>query len=401
MHIAKEANMQTELVNTQSALNSALREAEQRANLASKVTDLEGVIRHLTSQLSTKGIECSQLAEQAKRNSLDYQMQILSLTTQLEESKRTSVGKPEAKQHSAQAKEMLSRVMKEMSDFQCLYQDTVVRFRVELASAQAAVEESKKKLEEREAELSKALQSESTKAAEFSKSWKLALIEQDSLKFLASKVKADLAAANAELLRERGLRYGLQTEASDLKAQLEGYSRVQLSEAQQDDSNVSKHRIKAMKRQYRASMHDSEVQLIRYTAENTTLAEALAAKENEMRVQACRIRELESRLREMSSKAQRVEQNLWALRKRTQSSLLGVAVHNDLLLKQHLSYSSQSSTEEDRPFPSSWQLPHRELYGLHDIQPLYSSDDMSDRSVCCIGTEDSQDSDQEAEDLLE
>ena len=148
-------------------------------------------------------------------------------------------------------------------------------------------------------------------------------------------------------------------------------------------------------------MHDSEVQLIRYTAENSTLAEALAAKENEMRVQASRIRELESRLREVSSKAQRVEQNLWALRKRTQSSLLGVVVHSDLLLMPHLSYSSQSSCEEDRPSHSFWQLPHRDLYGLQDIQPLYSNDDMSDRSVCCKGTEDSQGSDQEVEDLLE
>lgn len=397
----KESSMQTELVNIHSALNSALREAEQGAHFASKVAELEANIRQLTAEVSLKEETCNRLVESEKRSSLDYQMQILSLTAQLDESKRTSVGKVEAKQHSAQAKEMLSRVMKEMSDFQGVYQDTVLRFKVELARAQTAVEEGKKRLEERDAELSKALQMESVKAAEFSKSWKLALIEQESLKFLASKVKADLATANSELLRERGLRLGLQAEVYDLKTQLEGYSKAQLSDTLGTDATVAKHRLKAMKRQYRVSMHDSEVQLIRYTAENTTLAEALAAKENEMRVQASRIRELESRLREVSSKAQRIEQNLYALRKRTQSSLLGVVVHSDLLLKSHLSYSSQSSCEEDRPLYSSWQLPHRDLYGLQDIQPLYSNDDMSDRSVCCKGTEDSQDSDQEAEDLLE
>jgi len=398
---SKESAMQTELVNTQSALNSALREAEQGAHFASKVAELEANIRQLTAEFSLKEEACNRLVESAKRNSLDYKMQILSLTAQLDEGKRTSAGKVEAKQHSAQAKEMLSRVMKEMSDFQGVYQDTVLRFRMELARAQTAVEEGKKRLEERDAELSKALQSESAKAAEYSKSWKLALIEQDSLKFLASKVKADLATANSELLRERGLRLGLQTEVCDLKTQLDGYSKAQILDSSEADTTVAKHRLKAMKRQYRMSMHDSEVQLIRYTAENSTLAEALAAKENEMRVQASRIRELESHLREVSSKAQRVEQNLWALRKRTQSSLLGVVVHSDLLLMPHLSYSSQSSCEEDRPSHSFWQLPHRDLYGLQDIQPLYSNDDMSDRSVCCKGTEDSQGSDQEVEDLLE
>ena len=396
----KEVSLQAEIVTIQSALETAVRENDLHSNATLKILDLESTIRHLNSIVASKDEAYNHLSEKTKRNALDYQVQIVSLTEQLEEIKKTA-GRGENKSHSAQTREILSRVMKEMSDVQNVYQETVVNFKLELTRAQAEVEEGRKKLQEREIQLGKELQAETTKAAEYSKSWKLALIEQDSLKFLASKAKSDLAAITAELQRERSLRIAVQSELNELRAQRENISKVCMS--QLPDTEVANHRLKTMKRQYRASMHDSEVQLLRYTAENTTLAEALAAKESEMRVQMSRIRELESRLREMSSKAQRVEENLFALRKRRQSSVLGVVVHSDLLLRQHMSYSSQSSTEEDRgPSRIVWRLPHRDLYGLQDIQSLYSSnEDKSEGSVCLLGTEDSAESDQEAEDLLE
>ena len=243
-----------------------------------------------------------------------------------------------------------------------------------------------------------------------SKALKLALVEEDSLKFRLGKTKGEMVSLKHELTREKELCQTFQSELREAHAQLAHFKKLERAESSGAESEMQseKKKWRTIERTYRSSIDEVMGQMLRLTAENSALKEALTGKDSEVQNHLKIEMALEGQLIAMSERLQKMEHALKFFRQGVQKNRSSyVSIFSKPRLtplplnsKSRLSFSSQSqsSTEDIERTPQSvekgWTLAHRELYGVHDVHSLYVNDNESESSVRCKNSSAEQSSDE-------
>ena len=284
---------------------------ETQLSLAqSRNSDLSARIQDLSTKLQAAETRYNDLFEVNKKTNHEHQLQLLSLSQELEECKKTTAGpRPESTPKSLITRQRLAMILQEMTDLQTMYQDSQVVNKMELTKIKENYELKVRELEQKITDLSGKLEAEMGKNGSLSKQLKMSLVEVDSLKFYIGKRKGEAVSLAMELKQEKELCESFQRDLREAQAQLAAMKGP-------DDGEVMslRQQWKALERNYKSSMDEMTMKMLHLTAENTALKETLASKDVSTREQAKRIEGLKAELVMQSTQVAKLQQAVRGLK---------------------------------------------------------------------------------------